>query len=179
MSNTTKSTLFFAVLLSLAIVGYRFMIQPSNKALATAKQRVEAKLARLSEFEKATAKAEDISKQMAQVDEAFAFFESKLPPSSQIHKVLEQVTIIAQRQGLDPKTIRTLPRKDTTSYVEQPLAMELQGDFTAFYTFLLELERLPRIMRISKMELVKVKGERAGVITADMVVSIFFQPNKV
>jgi len=178
MSSSAKNALFFALLVGLAIVGYRFMIRPSNKQLAAAKQRVQAKLARLSEFEKATAKAQDINRQMAQVDQALAFFESKLPPTSQIHKVLEQITLIAQRQGLDPKSIRTLARKDGSAYVEQPLSLQLQGNFNAFYSFLLELERLPRIMKVSKMDLVKPRDQRAGVITADLVISIFFQPSK-
>ncbi|MDH7598772.1 MAG: type 4a pilus biogenesis protein PilO [Sedimentisphaerales bacterium] len=178
MSSGARHVLFFGLLMGLSIAGYQFMIRPSNAQLAAAKQRVEAKLAKLAEFEKATAKVQDINKQMAQIDQAIAFFESKLPPSSQIHKVLEQVTLIAQRHNLDPKTIRTLARKDSDAYVEQPLSLQLEGNFNAFYSFLLELERLPRIIRVSKMDLVKVKDQNAGIITADLVISIFFQPSK-
>jgi len=175
MSSTVRKTIFFALLVGLGVVGYHFMIRPANKDLAASKQRMEGKLAKLSEFEKATAKAQDLSKQMAQVDEAIVFFESKLPPTSEIHKVLEQVTVIAQKQGLDAKSIRTLARKDTSGYVEQSLRLELEGDFNAFYSFLLELEKLPRIMKIRKMDLAKLKKEKEGEIAADFVVSIFFQ----
>jgi type IV pilus assembly protein PilO len=175
MSSTVRKAIFFALLTGLGAVGYHFMIRPANKHLAASKQRMEGKLAKLSDFEKATAKAHDLSQQMTQVDEAIAFFESKLPPTSEIHKVLEQVTVIAQKQGLDAKTIRTLPRKDTSGYVEQPLRLELEGNFNAFYSFLLELERLPRIMKIRKMDLSKLKKQSEGEIAADFVVSIFFQ----
>jgi type IV pilus assembly protein PilO len=174
MSSTTRKVIFFALLIGLAVVGYHFMIRPANKHLVTAKQRVEGKLSRLSDFEKATSKAQDLSKQMTQVDEAISFFESKLPPTSEIHKVLEQVTVIAQKQGLETKSIRTLPQKETSGYLEQPLRLELEGNFTAFYSFLLEVEKLPRIMKIRKLDLSKMKKSE-GEIAADFVVSIFFQ----
>ena len=52
--------------------------------------------------------------------------------------------------------------------------MELEGNFTSFYSFLLELEKLPRIMKIREMKLNKHK-ENEGQISADFLVSIFFQ----
>jgi Tfp pilus assembly protein PilO len=151
---------------------------------------VQTKLAKLAEFEKATAAADDLSKQLEKLQEAIKFFESRLPLTSEIHKVLEQVTVIAQKQGLKPKTIRTLEKKDNSGrlpgatngdgaspYIEQPLEMKLVGNFNSFYSFLLELEQLPRIMKIRKLELVKEQKEE-GQITADFIVSIFFQPVK-
>ncbi len=115
-----------------------------------------------------------MTKQLEQLQEAIEFFESKLPPKSQIHEVLEQVTVIAQKQGLKPKTIRTLKRKDNSGYIEQPLKMELEGNFGSFYSFLLELEKLPRIMKIRELRL-KKQTDRDGQIAADFIVSIFFQ----
>jgi type IV pilus assembly protein PilO len=116
-----------------------------------------------------------LNQQLGQLEEAVRFFESKLPPTSEIHKVLEQVTVIVQKQGLEPKTIRTLPRKeDNSGYVEQPLKMELVGDFNAFYSFLLEMEKLPRIMKIRELKLEKDK-DGDGQVSADFIVSIFFQ----
>jgi len=88
--------------------------------------------------------------------------------------VLEQVTVIAQKQGLKPKTIRTLKKQDNSGYIEQPLKMELVGNFSSFYSFLLELEKLPRIMKIRELKLDK-QASTEGQIAADFVISIFFQ----
>ena len=52
--------------------------------------------------------------------------------------------------------------------------MELEGNFSSFYSFLLELEKLPRIMKIRELELNK-HTQQDGQITADFIVSIFFQ----
>ena len=174
MTSGFRKAVFFVLLVGAAIVGYQYMIRPANRDLAKAKQELEVKMAKLSEFERATAKAEDLTRQLEQLDDAVKFFESKLPPTSEIHKVLEQVTVIAQKQGLKPKTIRTLKQKDNSGYVEQPLKMELEGDFTAFYSFLLELERLPRITKIRELSLDK-QMDNEGQVSADFIVSIFFQ----
>jgi len=174
MTSGLRKAVFFILLLGMAVVGYQYMIKPANRHLADAKARVETKLAKLTEFEKTTAAAEDLTKQLEQLQEAVKFFESKLPPTSEIYKVLEQVTVIAQKQGLKPKTIRTLEKKDNSGYIEQPLKMELEGNFNSFYSFLLELEKLPRITKIRELQLNK-QTENEGQIVADFVVSIFFQ----
>jgi len=174
MTGGLRKAVFFALVLGLIVVGYQCMIKPANKNLADAKARVDMKLAKLGEYEKATVAAEDITKQLEQLEEAIAFFESRLPPKSKIHEVLEQVTVIAQKEGLKPKTIRTLAKKDNNGYIEQPLKMELEGNFKAFYSFLLETEKLPRIMKIRELEISKQLSDE-GRISASFVVSIFFQ----
>lgn len=174
MTGNFRKVVFFILLVGVTAAGYQYMIKPANENLAESKGRVDAKMAQLARFEKATAAAEDMTKQLEQLQEAIKFFESKLPPKSQIHEVLEQVTVIAQKQGLKPKTIRTLKRKDNSGYIEQPLKMELEGNFSSFYAFLLELEKLPRIMKIRELELDK-QADNDGQIAANFIVSIFFQ----
>jgi len=178
MTSSFRQAIFFVLLLGVAAAGYQFMIKPANQHLAEARQRVDGKRAKLVDFEEATAQAEDLNKQLGQLQEAIRFFESKLPSTSEIHKVLEQVTVIDQKQGLQPKTIRTLARKDNSGYVEQPLAMKLVGNFNSFYSFLLEIEKLPRIMKLRELKLSKGSStgqNEEGEVGAEFIVSIFFQ----
>jgi len=177
MTSGFRKAVFFILLLGIAVVGYQYLVKGANRDLAREKERVEVKLAKLAEFEKTTIAAKDLTKQLEQLQDAIKFFESKLPPTSEIYKVLEQVTVIAQKQGLKPKTIRTLKKKNNSGYIDQPLQMELEGNFNSFYSFLLELEKLPRITKIRELKLQKQK-QSEGQITADFIVSIFFQ-NKI
>jgi len=174
MTSGLRKLVFFVLLTGVSFVAYRYMIKPANKHLAERRAYVQKKTEKLMEFEKATAAAEDLTMQLEQLQEAIKFFESKLPPKSEIYNVLEQVTVIAQKQGLKPKTIRTLTKKNNSGYIEQPLKMELVGNFNSYYSFLLELEKLPRIMKVRELELKKIDKEE-GKITTDFVVSIFFQ----
>jgi type IV pilus assembly protein PilO len=174
MTSGLRKIVFFVLLVGVACVAYQFMIKPANKTFADQKAKVDEKLDKLAEFEQATSAAESLNKQLEELQQAVEFFESKLPPTSEIDKVLRDVTVISEEQGLKPKTIRTLKRKDNSGYIEQPLNMELVGDFTSFYSFLLELEKLPRIMKMRELQLTKHKDEE-GKIATKFTVSIFFQ----
>ena len=174
MNAASRKLILFILTTGLAYVAYTYMIKPANLHLSEQKAKVEAKLAKLQELEKATAAAEDLTKQLQRVEEAIKIFESKLPPTSQIHTVLENVTVIAQKHGLSPKTIRTLKSQINRGYVEQPLKMELDGNFNSYYSFLLELEKLDRITQIKELRL-KKQSQHEGQTEATFVVSIFFQ----
>jgi len=174
MNSGLRKIVFFAVLVGLAYLAYQYWIKPVNSNLAEQKGRLLTKLAKLEEVEKAIPSAEDLTRQLAKLEEAVEFFESKLPPTSEIDKVLHDVTVIVQNQGLRSKRVRRLQKKDNSGYVEQPLKMELVGNFNSFYSFLLELEELPRIMKIRELELDK-QTEYEGQISANFIVSIFFQ----
>jgi type IV pilus assembly protein PilO len=174
MSSGFRKAIFLILLLGVMAAGYQFLIKKANDGLAQARKQLDEKRAKLAEYERATAQAEDYNKQGKQVEEAIRFFESKLPPTSEIDKVLGQVTVIAQKQGLVSKEIRNLGTKDNSGYVEQSLQMKLVGNFNSFYSFLLEMEKLPRITKLRELKIQKEKdGE--GRIAAEFVVSIFFQ----
>ena len=173
-TSGSRKALFFILLLVFCYVAYTYMIEPANENLALERAKVKEKLTKLQEIEKATAAADDLSKRLMRVEEAIKIFESKLPPKSQIHKVLESVTLIAQKHGLTPKTIRALKCKDNNGYIEQPLKMELHGDFNSYYSFLLELEKMDRITKIRQLTLSK-DPKREGRTQARFEMSIFFQ----
>ena len=174
MNGKYKKIIFYMSLIGLTVLSYQFMIRPANKAFVEQQARIQTKSEKLAEFEKAVEAAYDLNVQLQQLQQAVKFFESKLPPTSEIYRVLEQVTLIAQKQGLQPRTIRTLVAKTNSGYIEQPLKMELEGDFNSFYSFLLELEKLPRIMKIRSLDLKKI-NDRDGSVLADFTVSVFFQ----
>lgn len=174
MTSGSRKLVFFILLLALVYVSYTYMIKPANQHLAQEKVKVEQKRAKLLELNKATAAASDLQNQLKKVEEAITVFESKLPPCSDIHRILEDVTKIAQTHGLTPKTIRALDAKSNRGYVEQPLKMELDGNFNSYYAFLLEMEKLDRITKIRELSL-KKKSKTEGQTEATFIVSIFFQ----
>lgn len=173
MTSSFRYLIFFVLIIAMAYVSWAYMIKPANENLTQERAKMEVLRAKLDELEQATAAAEDLAGQLEKIEAAIKAFESKLPPSSEIHTVLENVTLIAQRHGLTPKSIRTQKNKDNRGYIEQPLEMELHGNFNSYYAFLLELEKLDRITKIRELSL--KKSEREGQTEATFVMSIFFQ----
>jgi len=173
MTSSIRYLIFFILIAGMAYVSWAYMIKPANEHLIQERAKMEIMRGKLDELEKATAAAEDLAGQLKKIEDAIAAFESKLPPSSEIHTVLEDVTRIAQRHGLTPKSIRTQKNKENRGYIEQPLEMELDGNFNSYYAFLLELEKLDRITKLRELKLKKT--EREGQTEARFVMSIFFQ----
>ena len=73
------------------------------------------------------------------------------------------------------KTIKPGKTERLNNYSEQPLEMSLTGDFNGFYTFLQKVENLPRLTRVTKMQLTKM-NDKDGEMQAQMTLSIFFEP---
>ena len=65
----------------------------------------------------------------------------------------EQVWQAARTNGLVVKSVRSRTPVAAMVYMEQPLAVQLEGPFEGFYAFMLALEQLPRITRIFDLEL--------------------------
>ena len=177
MTSGIRHLIFFALIIAMAYISWAYMIKPANAALTQERTSAEQKRSKLAELERAKTTASDLNGQLTKVEEAIKVFESKLPPKSEIHTVLESVTLIAQKNGLSPKTISTLKPTVKNGYIEQPLKMELDGDFSSYYAFLLELERLDRITKIRELTL-KKRSQFEGQTEATFVMSIFFMNSK-
>jgi type IV pilus assembly protein PilO len=174
MNAALRKLVFFVALIGLAYVSHTRMIRPANAEMASQKTKLLEKQAKLRKLESAPAAAEELKEQLGRLSQAVTFFESKLPDASEIETVLQDVTVIAERNKLTSKMIRTLKTKRNNGYIELPLKMELQGDFKSYYSFLLELEQLDRITKIRELRL-KKNDDSQGQIDVSFVVSIFFQ----
>lgn len=176
-SNLIKAV-FFVLLIGLVYFSHIFMIKPANSDLGRQKVKVAESIDKLRQLKSAPAAIEDLRKQLAELEDGIKLLESRLPDESEIYTVLENVTVIALQQGLVPKTIRTLKPKNNNGYIEQPLKLELHGDFESYYSFLLALEKLDRITNIPEL-IIKKNSELDGYMEAVFVVNIFFQDSSV
>lgn len=172
-SNLRKLILFLAVL-SVAFLAWKFMIEPANVSLRKTQKRIDEKKQKLAKIEQVKSTAENISQRLRNLEDTIKVLESRLPPKSEIHKVLRQVSTTAQKQGLDATTIRTMKTSSNRGYIEQPLKIRLKGDYSGFYSFLLELERLPRIMKVRQLKVTKQR-DYEGEVQVNLVVSVFFE----
>ncbi|MCF7955818.1 MAG: type 4a pilus biogenesis protein PilO [Phycisphaerae bacterium] len=174
MNGNIRKLIFFVIIIGMTYSSYVYMIKPANRQLALQQEQLEQKSRKLRELETAPTVFEDINTQLARLESSIGILESKLPPQKDIHTVLQDVTLIAQSNGLVPKTIRTLKQKFNNGYIEQPIKMELDGNFESYYSFLLSLEKLDRITKIREMT-IKRDAKKEGVMNANFTISIFFQ----
>ena len=170
-----RELVFVAALLGLLAASYFLVFKKAETERAALKAKIQTKEAALAELERATAGVADIERKVGELQQAIAFFESKLPQQREIDKILEELWQMAEANSLQTKTIKTLKSKRGTGYSEQPVDISLSGDFDGFYAFLLQLEKLPRLTKVTRMDLKKISG-RDGEMEAQMTLNIFFEP---
>ena len=98
MTSGFRKIVFSVLLFGVTIVGYQYMIKPANKNLANTKGRLETKLSQLSKFGQAATAAEDLTKQLEELEEA-------------IDRACQLVWIYELSLRLCTKCLMLLPRK--------------------------------------------------------------------
>ncbi len=169
-----REATFVLLLLAMPVAAYFFVFQPRANQIAEARTEIASKQTKLKELEAATKSIEDLGDEIDELRQAIELFEKKLPAQRDVEVVLRDVWRLAAENNLTPKSVRTDKIVASSQYAELPIKMTIIGDFSGFYTFLQELEKLPRITRTPKMKLKKL-NKQEGEMQADMVLSIFFE----
>ena len=186
-----REIVFIVLLMGMPVGAYFFVFRPHNQRDAEMVRQIQAKQAKLRALNQAMGTLGDLKNEITSLNKAIKFFESKLPSEKEIDKILQQVWKLAEANNLATKSIRTLDRTSQNCFTsvdgphaEQPIAMQLEGDFMGFYSFLQAMENQPRIIRIHKMALSKPdrtadgKPASEGRMTAEFTVSIFFERSR-
>lgn len=181
MRVTPRVAIFTALLMAIPLGAWHFVFQPRNAMDAEIRSEIEAKQSKLRALNQATASVGSLQKEISSLEKALVFFQSKLPNEKEIDKVLQEVWRLAETNQLTTKSIRTLQRTAENStdgpHAEQPITMQLDGDFLGLYSFLQALEEQPRIMRIRNMSLKRLDKGPRGCVQATFILSVFFEPN--
>lgn len=171
-----RELIFVIAMLGLLGSSYLLVFQKASARRDTLQADLEQKNRALANLRQATAGIEDLNGKIDELQKAIEFFESKLPQEKEVDKILKEVWQMAEANSLQTKTVKTLRAERSAGYSEQPIQMTLSGDFPGFYAFLLQLEKLPRITRVTQMDLKKM-DERDGAMSANVTLSIFFEPD--
>jgi type IV pilus assembly protein PilO len=169
-------TLFSIVLLlAMPIAAYMFMFKPLNEQKMHVIEDTQQKQEQLNGLTTALARTRDLPGDIEKLRKAIAFLEAKLPQEKEMDGVLREVWQIAEKNGLNTKSVRSLKPVQSASYCEQPIKMVIVGPFApGFFNFLRDVEQLPRLTRINEMHLL-ADDKNSGVISAEVVLTIYFE----
>jgi len=177
-----REIIFVLLLMAIPIGAWQFVFRPNNARAAQMRQQIESRQVKIRELNQTTASIGDIKEQIAALEEAVGYFQSKLPNEKKMDKVLQEIWVLAADNELSAKSVRALDRNkatylsdDNTKQGEQPINVQLEGDFMGFYSFLLAIENQPRITRIRNMTLTKNDKGPRGSMQADFDMSVFFE----
>ena len=105
-----------------------------------------------------------------------------LPSTKEMDNVLRQVSNLARDRDLRVPDFRKSDRPIGAGVaLEQPIDIEITGNFDGFYQFLLELENLPRITRMRDLTLARQQGRSSDdslpEMKAEFTLSIYYEPD--
>jgi type IV pilus assembly protein PilO len=171
-----REIIFVKLMIGLLLASYFFVFAKAATKKKDLLADIQSKQTELSNLRQSTVGIDDLGRKIDELQKAITFFEGKLPQEKEVDKILKEVWQLAEANQLTTKTVKPAKSERGPSYSEQPIEMSLSGDFTGFYSFLLQLEKLPRITRLTKMNLQKI-DEHDGEMTAQLTLSIFFEPD--
>ena len=171
-----REILFFIVMLGVLASSYFFIFSKANARRTALQADTLAKQRALADLHTATAGIKDINNKIDELEAAIKVFDSKLPQQREMDTILQQVTQLSQSAGLLTKTVRPTKSVTAANYSEEPIELSLSGNFAGFYQFLLNLERLPRLTRVTQMKLERMNDQDAQ-MTAELTLSIYFAPD--
>ena len=173
MKSPLKPVLFVALLIGMPLGAYFWVFRPANQQFQVQQQEIDVKISKLSQLREALDRVNDLDAEVLRLSNAIDFFADKLPAEHEIHKVLAQISTIADRQDLTTTLFQTQDAEPFAGFHELPIKVTMTGNFDAYYQFLIDLEQMPRITRIRQMEL-KTNAAK-DTITSQFMLSVFFQ----
>lgn len=172
-----RELLFLLVMVGLLFSAWYFVFRTADEKIAILNAETQDKQQRLRDLKVATSRINDMSKKIEELRDRIQFYESRLPKERETVEVLRQIDLQARsNRMLQVSRIQQMRPEKAAGYFELPVKILMRGDFKGFYEFLLQMERMARIMRINQMKLSKI-NEKDGSMTADMTISIYFAPD--
>jgi type IV pilus assembly protein PilO len=171
-----REILFLMVILGVLASSYFLIFSKANAKLQATKDDTLAKQHALADLRTETTGIVDLNRKIDDLQAAIKIFDSKLPAQRDVDTILQQISQISQSAGLTTRTVKPAKSETTANYSEEPIELTLSGDYKGFYQFMLDLEQLPRLTRVTQMRLTKINGTE-GQMTADVTLSIYFAPD--
>jgi len=179
MNVKARQAILTAVLLGVPVASFFMVFRPQSREIQLATREIEMRKEKLGQLQAVTAQAPDLARATEEIKQTISQIEARMPSSKELDNVLRDVATIATKCGLRvPKFNRVEQVLAAGSAQEQQLDVEIAGEFNGFYAFLLEIEKLPRITRLTDMKLERVPDlnkEKDGNLRAHFKLSIYYQ----
>ncbi len=174
MNVGMRTVCVLLVVVGLPVSSYFLVFKPTNAKLEKDRAECEQKEKYLAKLAEIGERDVDLARANEEITRSIMLIEQRLPSGKEIDGLIRRVSDLAVSAGLDPPAIKSSRPVPSGIYMEQPLEMEIAGSFVGFFTFLAQVEKLPRITRVHDL---KITGQpKDGVeLKAEFTLSIYFQ----
>jgi type IV pilus assembly protein PilO len=169
--------LLIALVIAMPVVSYFMVFRPQNLAINKVKAEADHRELMLEKLKEETQRNADLEKANQEVKDSIKIIEARLPSSKEVDGLVRQVSMLALERKLNAPAMKSSRPVQTALYMEQPIEIEVSGSFVGFFTFLSDIEKLPRITRVHDL---KITGQdkQGEELKAIFTLSIYFQDEK-
>jgi Tfp pilus assembly protein PilO len=168
-----REIIFTSILLGMVAGTYAMVVQPHARARREKLAEMRAMNRAISTALASTSGLEDVKRRVEQEQQATAFFGSRLAKATDLPTAVNELVQIATANSLQAGEVQILRGQSFPGVDARPVHLQLTGNFNGIYSFLLQLEGVPRIMRVSHLNLSE-SGDRDDQISADLTLTMYF-----
>jgi type IV pilus assembly protein PilO len=166
--------LMMATLVGVPVSSYWLVFRPRNAEIVAARAEIDHRQQMLERLREETRRNTDLELANEEIAKSVASIEARLPSNKELDEIVRSVSDLAIESGLGAPSMKSAKQVKAALFMEQPLEIQMTGDFRKFYDFLIRLEQMPRITRVPDMKLKRL-DEGDGNTKAEFTLSIYFQ----
>ncbi len=173
------------VVLASLVIGYVFFIskmlpfgyRQKAQTIDQLEQDYEKVSADLMKAKQSASRLPKVQAELEAIAKTWDDAKKLLPEAKQMPELLTQVTVAGQRSGVDFVLFEPKPGQPRDIYVENPIAVIVQGGYHDVGSFLGRISNLPRIVNVRSVNLKSVPNpvdpELPGLVEADLQMSAY------
>ncbi|MFW2331125.1 MAG: type 4a pilus biogenesis protein PilO [Nitrospinota bacterium] len=152
-----KSNMLTLILLSVSLLVaaalYFLLVQGSNEEISVLNTNLADMKRKIVENKTHIAKRVELEAHVTKLEEGLAISKQQLPTEKEIPDLLEQISNMGLRFGLEFASF--VPGKESLKefYAEVPISLSVYGGYHQIVSFLDEISRIPRIVTIKNIKM--------------------------
>lgn len=124
---------------------------PQQRELTRLRTSVRAKESQLVRWTSEIAKLSQVEADLKQANELLTNYRTRVPDTAEVGDFVEEVSAIAERLGLRDQNIVPLTPEKRGPVTALPIKISFEAGFGAIFSFLREVEELPRVARVTEL----------------------------
>ena len=152
---------------------YLFGYRPSSARMAELRAQIHAKTRELASNQVRTKVRPEVEQMVRDSRRKLARFDEQLPRNVEWGQFLNDITLLRDQAGLRNCHIVPTGPKPNDLFVEFPINVKFQGDFLSVFSFLRQMEQMPRLTRVRDLT-VKAKEPGSGVVDVSLSMNIYY-----
>ena len=163
--SAVQKVLLFAVTLLIMGAGFYFLkFESQLDTLNRVRGQIVEQKNKLATLKQAAAKVQVLEKELAQSEEEFAKLLMLLPDQKEIPGLLENVSRLGSKVGLENILFQPQPEVLQEFYATIPIKLDLVGTFNDLGVFLDSISKLDRILKVESLTLTRQKDKQATLL---------------